>query len=80
MVIAALLSWMRNHLKEMIGQRNGLGEADSNLVFAVTSNTKTKGHNLELINKHKTKQHDSSGRAVNQQELAAKVTDELWRM
>lgn len=49
-------------------------------MFAVTPNTRTKGHNLELINKYKTKQQESSGWAVNQQELAAKVTDALWRM
>lgn len=60
--------------------RYGLGEADSNLMFAVTSNTRTKGHNLELINNYKTKQQESSGWAVNQQELAAEITDALWRM
>lgn len=49
-------------------------------MFAVTPNTRTKGHNLELINKYKTKQQESRGWAINQQELAAKVTDALWRM
>lgn len=47
-------------------------------MFAVTSNTRTRRHNLQLINKYKTKKQD--GWAVNQQKLAAKVTDALWRM
>lgn len=45
------------------------GEADSDLIFAVTSNTRTRGHdiNLKQISKYKTKQEKSDDWAVNQQ-------------
>lgn len=60
--------------------RYGPGLADSNLMFAVTSNTMTRGHNLEQISKCKTKQEKSDGWAINQLELAVKVTDALLWM
>lgn len=71
------MTWGKWQAKEI---RYGLREADSNLMFSVTSNTRTREHNLELINTHKTKQQESNGWAVNQQKLAAKVTDALLQM
>lgn len=60
--------------------RYGPGVADSDLMFAVTSNTMTRGHNLEQISKYKTKQEKSDGWAINQLKLAVRTTDALLRM
>lgn len=49
-------------------------------MFAITSSTRTRGHNLGWISKNKTKQRKSNSWAVNQPRLPAKVTAGLLWM
>lgn len=71
------MTWGKWQAKEI---RYGLREADSNLMFAVTSNTRTRRHNLRADKQIQNKTTGKQWSAANQQKLAAKVTDALWRM